>query len=177
MRESPAACAMLGLRLTTVKLAVFSLSAGIAGVGGALLAGLSTQVAPDQFSFFQSLPLLLLIMAGGVGMVSGAFFGAVALGLFSTLGTMSSLFNRGSSLLPGLVGIGLGEQPNGVAADIGAGLAGLLRRRGAPLPGPDGSAGIAVPGEKEVLWEWAGLDGGISAEEQQQLDDALGLKV
>jgi branched-chain amino acid transport system permease protein len=175
MRESPAACAMLGLRLTTVKLGVFALSAGIAGVGGALLAGLSTQVAPDAFSFFQSLPLLLLVMAGGVGMVSGAFFGAVALGLFSTLGSMSALFNRGSQLLPGLVGIGLGEQPNGVAADIGAGLS-QLGKRGRGRPAPD--AGVAAePNEREIAWEWAGIDEPLSAHEQQVLDDALGLKV
>jgi branched-chain amino acid transport system permease protein len=177
MRESPAACAMLGLRLTTVKLAVFSLSAGIAGVGGALLAGLSTQVAPDQFSFFQSLPLLLLMMAGGVGMVSGAFFGALALGLFSTLGTMSSLFSRGSSLLPGLVGIGLGSQPNGVASDIGAGLSALVRRRGAQVPAVETDVVTEGWDEQCIEWEFLGMDGRISRREQQILDDSLGLKV
>jgi branched-chain amino acid transport system permease protein len=169
MRESPAACAMLGLRLTTVKLGVFSLSAGIAGVGGALLAGLSTQFAPDQFSFFQNLPLLLLIMAGGVAMVSGAFFGAVALGLFSALGSMSTLFNRASSVLPGLVGIGLGEQPNGVVADIAAGLSKLGRRGGTP-------SAPAAEVEAEPVWEWAGLDGPLTVREQALLDDALGVE-
>jgi branched-chain amino acid transport system permease protein len=171
MRESPAACAMLGLRLATVKLAVFSLSAGIAGLGGAMLAGLSTQFAPDQFSFFQSLPLLLLIMAGGVAMVSGAFFGAVALGLFSALGSMSTLFNRAASVLPGLVGIGLGEQPNGVVADIAAGLSKLGRRGGGRAGGvPEPAA------EAEPVWEWAGLDGPLTDREQALLDDALGVK-
>jgi hypothetical protein len=150
---------------------VFSLSAGIAGIGGALLAGLSTQFAPDQFSFFQNLPLVLLIMAGGVAMVSGAFFGAVALGLFSALGSMSTLFNRASSLLPGLVGIGLGEQPNGVVADIGAGLT-KLTRRGGKASKPAGSAAV----EAEPVWEWAGLDGPLTAREQALLDDALGVE-
>jgi branched-chain amino acid transport system permease protein len=175
MRESPAAAAMLGLRLTTVKLSVFSLSAGIAGIGGALLAGLATQFTPDSFSFFQNLPLLLLMMAGGVAMVSGAFFGAVALGLFSTVGSISSLFNRVSALLPGLVGIGLGEQPNGVVADIAGGLSKLSRRGSkgaarAPLPNP------ATVDARAVAWEWAGWDGPLSPAEQQQLDLALGLK-
>jgi branched-chain amino acid transport system permease protein len=92
---------------------------------GALLAGLSTQFTPDAFAFFQNLPLLLLMMAGGVAMVSGAFFGAMALGVFSAVGSVSTLFNRATSLLPGLVGVGLGEQPNGVVADIAAGLSKL----------------------------------------------------
>lgn len=176
MRESPAACAMLGLRLTTVKLAVFALSAGIAGVGGVLLAGLSTQVAPDTYSFFQSLPLLLLIMAGGVAMVSGAFFGAIALGLFSAIGAASTLFNRVSTVLPGLVGIGLGQQPNGVAADIGAGLAGLVTRRGRTPEAAVGDGGIAPDAEVgDVQWEWAGLDTPLTEQEISMLDAELGL--
>ncbi|HLY33358.1 MAG TPA: ABC transporter permease [Jatrophihabitantaceae bacterium] len=169
MRESPAAASMLGLRLTTVKLGVFSLSAGIAGVGGALLAGLATQFTPDAFSFFQNLPLLLLMMAGGVAMVGGAFFGAVALGLFSSLGSVSSLFNRISALLPGLVGIGLGEQPNGVVADIAGGLS-KLTRRGRTTSAPVGAAPAAAA---DVAWEWAGIDTPLTASQQQQLDLAL----
>jgi branched-chain amino acid transport system permease protein len=168
MRESPAAAAMLGLRLTSAKLGVFSLSAGIAGVGGALLAGLATQFTPDTFSFFQNLPLLLLMMAGGVAMVSGAFFGAIALGLFSAVASTSTLFNRISGLLPGLVGIGLGEQPNGVVADIAAGLSRLVGHRGASAP---------VKIEKaETVWEFAGLDGGLTQDEQRELDAALGVE-
>jgi branched-chain amino acid transport system permease protein len=189
MRESPAACAMLGLRLTTVKLAVFALSAGIAGIGGVVLAGLSNQVAPDSYSFFQSLPLLLLIMAGGVGLVSGAFFGAVALGLFSALGAQSQLFSRISQLLPGLVGIGLGQQPNGVAADIGAGLSGLVKKRfgrtadetDAATAALHAAAGVDADGVApdsmvtDVRWEWAGLDGPLTPRELQLLDTGLGI--
>jgi branched-chain amino acid transport system permease protein len=166
---------MLGLRLTTVKLAVFALSAGIAGVGGVFLAGLSTQVAPDTYSFFQSLPLLLLIMAGGVAMVSGAFFGAIALGLFSAIGAASTLFNRISTVLPGLVGIGLGQQPNGVAADIGAGLAGLVTRRG--RRDADVGDGDVAPDTEvgDVQWEWVGLDAPLTEQEISLLDTGLGL--
>ena len=174
MRESPAAAAMLGLRLTGLKLSVFSLSAGIAGVGGALLAGLATQFTPDAFSFFQNLPLLLLMMAGGVAMVSGAFFGAVALGLFSALGSVSTLFNRISALLPGMVGIGLGEQPNGVVADIAGGLSNLSRR-GQPARSAAAPVGAASIDPTAVAWEWAGIDAPLSMTEQRQLDVALGL--
>jgi branched-chain amino acid transport system permease protein len=177
MRESPAACAMLGLRLTTVKLAVFSLSAGMAGIGGALLGGLSTQVAPASFSFFQSLPLLLLMMAGGVGMVSGAFFGAVALGVFSALGAVSTLVNRISGLLPGLVGIGLGQQPNGVAADIGAGLSGAFNSRGGDGDATPAEVAPVVEDESTVQWEWAGIDRPLTDRQVAALDASLGVTV
>jgi len=171
---------MLGLRLTTVKLAVFALCAGIAGIGGVLIAGLSTQVTPDAFSFFQSLPLLLLIMAGGVGMVSGALFGAATLGLFGALGQASLMFSRISGLLPGLVGIGLGQQPNGVAADIASGLRGLsLRRSGASGAISDNNAGqLAVSDPVDawaVAWEWEGLDGPLTRAQSDMLDRGLGI--
>jgi branched-chain amino acid transport system permease protein len=178
MRESPAACAMLGLRLTTVKLTVFSLSAGIAGIGGVLIAGLSTQATPDAFSFFQSLPLLLLVMAGGVGMVSGALFGAVALGLFGALGQASNTFNRVSGLLPGLVGIGLGQQPNGVAADIAMGLRARQAKMVAARNGTTVPVEAPEPGQGDprlVQWEWAGIDAPLTSDEVDQLDRGLGI--
>jgi branched-chain amino acid transport system permease protein len=131
MRESQAGSETLGMRTTALKLGVFTLSAGIAGVGGVLLAGVYTQVTPTQFSFLTSLPLLLLIMAGGAGTVGGATFGALALGVFGYIGTISTFIYQISQLLPGLVGVGLGKQPNGVAADISASLGKLAAR----LPG------------------------------------------
>ena len=142
MRESQAGSETLGMRTTALKLGVFTLSAGIAGIGGVLLAGVYTQVTSTQFSFLQSLPLLLLIMAGGAATVGGATFGALALGLFGFLGTISQLVYQISQLLPGLVGIGLGKQPNGVAADISASLARLAER----LPGhPAGWLRLSSP--------------------------------
>src|SRR5688572_28823104 len=42
MRDSPIACATLGLSLTRAKLGVFMIAAGMAGIGGALFGGLKT---------------------------------------------------------------------------------------------------------------------------------------
>jgi branched-chain amino acid transport system permease protein len=135
MRESQAGSETLGMRTTTLKLGVFTLSAGIAGIGGVLLAGVQTQVTPTQFSFLESLPLLLLIMAGGAATVGGATFGALALGVFGYIGTISTLIYQIAQLLPGLVGVGLGKQPNGVSADISASLAKLAGRLPGDIPG------------------------------------------
>ena len=48
MKASPAACVTLGLNLTRTKLQVFALSAGIAGLGGALLGAQSNSVSPGH---------------------------------------------------------------------------------------------------------------------------------
>jgi branched-chain amino acid transport system permease protein len=145
MRESQAGSETLGMRTTALKLGVFTLSAGIAGVGGVLLAGVYTQVTPTQFSFLESLPLLLLIMAGGAAAVGGATFGALALGVFGYIGTISTVVYQIAQLLPGLVGVGLGKQPNGVSADISASLSKLVGRLPGDLAGRLRLASVTAP--------------------------------
>jgi branched-chain amino acid transport system permease protein len=46
------------------------------GIGGALSAIAVQFVAPDSFTMFLSISLLVGIVVGGVGTISGAFYGA-----------------------------------------------------------------------------------------------------
>ena len=64
MKDSEAACATLGMNLTLTKLAVFSLSAAIAGVGGALYGGMLQSINPENFSFINGLPIFMLTARG-----------------------------------------------------------------------------------------------------------------
>jgi branched-chain amino acid transport system permease protein len=133
MKDSPAACATLGMGIATTKLGVFAFSAAIAGVGGAVYAGALGTMSGDRFTFFASLPLLLLAVVGGIGSVGGAVFaGLVLYGIPLVTGTWSdldiplrSLPGLGDvgallALTPGLMGIGLGRNPNGVVRDVAA---------------------------------------------------------
>ncbi|MBK9178622.1 MAG: ABC transporter permease [Acidimicrobiales bacterium] len=116
VQDSPAACATLGLRLTLTKLGVFALSAGIAGVGGALLGGLAGSVSAQTFGFFESLPVLLMTAVGGIGAVSGALVGGLGLVVFSLFGRLSGAFDPLVVLLPGVAAAGLARDPRGVVA-------------------------------------------------------------
>ncbi|MCZ7631163.1 MAG: ABC transporter permease [Microthrixaceae bacterium] len=78
MRDSPVACATLGLNLMSTKVGVFALSAAIAGAGGAL-AGRTFVV--DDFGLDQSLPITMLAVVGGIGSVGGALLGGLLLGV------------------------------------------------------------------------------------------------
>jgi branched-chain amino acid transport system permease protein len=131
LKDSPAACATLGLNLTATKLGVFALSAAMAGVGGAVYAGSLGTVSPERFSFFESLPLLLLAVVGGIGSAGGAVFaGLVLFGIPIVASTWGTIDIAVQSLpgvrdlsdvlkvLPGLMGIGLGRNPNGVVPDL-----------------------------------------------------------
>jgi branched-chain amino acid transport system permease protein len=130
MKDSPAACATLGMNLTLTKMQVFALSAGIAGVGGALLAGLQNGASVSQFDALQSLPILLMAAAGGIALVSGALAGGVFYASFPIIAdAIPSLANL-LQVAPGLVGISLGRNPNGAVNDVVARVRGMRARLG-----------------------------------------------
>ncbi|MEY2434638.1 MAG: hypothetical protein QOC92_4363, partial [Acidimicrobiaceae bacterium] len=129
MKDSPAACATLGLNLTTTKLLVFSLSAAMAGVGGAIYGGASGTVSADRFSFFESLPVLLLAVVGGIGSPGGAMFAGLVLYGIPIAAASADWFANPGRVLPGMMGIGLGQNPNGVVPDLAARFEPLRRSR------------------------------------------------
>ena len=130
MKDSPVACATLGLNLTSTKVGVFALSAAIAGAGGAL-AG-RTFIA-DDFSLPASLPVTMLAVVGGIGSVAGAFVGGLLLGAIPIASTFFAanaigIFRFVSlpmtdvlAFTPGLMGISLGREPDGAAPQMAAG--------------------------------------------------------
>ena len=69
LRDSEAAYAMLGGNLLLAKVAVFALSAGIAGLGGALYAMQQQSITAVQFSFQAGLPIFLLAVVSGLASV------------------------------------------------------------------------------------------------------------
>ena len=85
VRDSPVAASMLGLNLVATKTAVFALSAGMAGVAGALYGGLRSTVSPNDFIFLQSLFVFLVASFGGLTTVIGALFGGAFLALVPEL--------------------------------------------------------------------------------------------
>jgi branched-chain amino acid transport system permease protein len=136
MKDSPAACATLGLNLTRTKLAVFTISAAMAGVGGALYGGALRVADAQVFSFFNGLPILLIMVVAGIATVGGA----MACGIILGAPLLANLFPGLSQLqlvLSGLAGIGMAKNPNGFVLD--------LRRRWDELQNrPVVAAGVAA---------------------------------
>jgi len=118
MKDSEAACATIGMNLRGTRLAVFAISAGMAGLGGALYGGLKGSASPGQFDFVSGLPLFMLVVVGGVGAVGGALFAGITLGSFSLIpaifDTMEKFLTNVFGVLPGTLGITMGRNPNGV---------------------------------------------------------------
>jgi branched-chain amino acid transport system permease protein len=149
MGDSPTGSATIGVGLATTKLSVFAVSAGIAGLGGALLGGQQHAIGNNDFGLVLGLTLLLMAVIWGVRTISGVLLAGVLLEAGPLL--QDALGNRAGviSLLVGLGAVGLGKQQNGV---VGSVLEAVRRRWAAP--GPDDVDAPLV--QEEVLVGAAG---------------------
>ncbi|MEO8523529.1 MAG: branched-chain amino acid ABC transporter permease [Caldimonas sp.] len=77
IRDQPIAAQAMGVNTAMVKSMTFGVSAMYTGVAGALGAIAIQFVAPDSFTIFLSITLLVGVVIGGLASISGAFFGAV----------------------------------------------------------------------------------------------------
>jgi branched-chain amino acid transport system permease protein len=115
MRDSQAACGTLGLDLRWMRIGLFAASAGIAGLGGALYAGLRGTTVAADFMYFQSLLLLAMAVIWGVTSVTGAVLGGA---FMMYLPVAQSDHPSIAGLLFVLLGVGaviVGRDPNGLA--------------------------------------------------------------
>ncbi len=178
MKDSPAACATLGLNLTVTKLQVFVLSAGIAGIGGAMLGGLQNSASITQYDTLQSLPILLMAMAGGIAMVSGAFLGGMLFASFPVIAEAIPSLANFLAIAPGLIGISLGRNPNGAMNEIitrGNAAIASVRGAGSHPAGDHEPRRPLVPGGRTFDVEMLGIDRAFTADDVRQIDRALDL--
>ncbi|MDX6266457.1 MAG: branched-chain amino acid transport system permease protein livM [Frankiales bacterium] len=139
-RDSQAACATLGFSTTLTRIAVFGVSAGLAGVAGVFYGGMRASVGTTDFFFFKSLPLLLFAAVFGVTSITGVLAGGLVYGL---IGYQSATISNLASVVL-LIGILLlGGNPNGLVGllfDLRTRLFGRATAPGAPVedaPVPD----------------------------------------
>ncbi|MEZ5615434.1 MAG: branched-chain amino acid ABC transporter permease [Rhodocyclaceae bacterium] len=76
IRDSEISAQSMGINLAYYKTTAFALSAAITGIAGALYAHKLRFLSPEQFTFLQSIELLIILVVGGVGSIYGAIFGA-----------------------------------------------------------------------------------------------------
>lgn len=118
MRDSPAACGTLGLDMRWFRVALFGLSAGLAGLAGGLFAGLRGTIGAADFQYFNSLPLLLLAVVCGVTSVTGATLGGVGLMLLPVLQSSRPELAGLVFAVLGFGAVALGRDPNGLANQL-----------------------------------------------------------
>jgi len=79
IREDEVAAAAMGINTVTTKLLAFGIGASFSGFAGAYYAGNVALVSPDNFLFIVSITVLVMVVLGGMGNISGAIVGALVL--------------------------------------------------------------------------------------------------
>jgi branched-chain amino acid transport system permease protein len=148
MKDSPAACATIGLDLTLTKLGVFALSAAMAGVAGALYGGTQGIVGSTDFYYVQSLVLILMAYVGGINTVSGALIGGLLLGAAYPILTphLPHSLQQLSYLGTGAGAITIARYPNGIVGQVSANIERIRARvAGRATEAPVRGGQVAAP--------------------------------
>jgi len=78
IRDNEIAAESMGIDIFRMKLLAFVISAFFAGVGGALLGHHLTTIDPKQFQFLKTFDVLLIVVLGGIGSISGSIISAIS---------------------------------------------------------------------------------------------------
>jgi branched-chain amino acid transport system permease protein len=74
----------MGINATRYKVTAFTIGAFCAGIAGALYAGYFYFLKPSTFGFLKSIDILVIVVLGGMGSLSGSVLAAILLALIST---------------------------------------------------------------------------------------------
>lgn len=85
IREDEIATMAMGKDVDRHKLIVFVAGAFFAGIAGGLYAHYITFIDPSSFTVMESIAILLMVVFGGIGSLSGSFIGASILVIFPEL--------------------------------------------------------------------------------------------
>jgi branched-chain amino acid transport system permease protein len=77
IREDEIAAEAMATPTTRLKVLAFSLSAASAGIAGGLFAYMQSGIRPEDFRFDKSIDMVVMIIIGGLGSISGAIVGGV----------------------------------------------------------------------------------------------------
>jgi len=108
IRDNDLAAEVMGIHLTAYKLLAFFIGCAFAGIGGALAAHARGVITPDSYTLIQSFWYLGYIIIGGLGTITGVFFGVIFVsalnnGLAMFLSSLSTIFPGAGSLLAPLM--------------------------------------------------------------------------
>ena len=106
IRDNEIAARVMGINVFRYKVLSFCLSAFFAGVGGALLGTHLSTIDPKMFNFLLTFNVLMFVVAGGLGSLTGSLLGATVITiLLEWLRAIEEPMNLGFIELPGIPGM------------------------------------------------------------------------
>jgi len=102
MRDDEECFASLGRNAMAIKITIFAVGSGLAGLAGALYAHYFQFLSPEQFGIIQSALILTMVVVGGMGTTAGPVVGAL---LLTALPQVITFLNLPPSIMAPLQGM------------------------------------------------------------------------
>ena len=104
IREDEVAAAAMGINTVTTKLLAFAIGASFSGFAGAYYGASFDLVSPDDFLFVVSITVLVMVVLGGMGNISGVIVGALV--IYFILNTLLPSLASNAESLANSIGLG-----------------------------------------------------------------------
>ena len=85
IREDEIAAESMGINTTKYKVMAFAIGAFFAGIGGALYSSYFYFISPTIFGFQKSIDILVIVVFGGMGSITGSVIAAMLLAVITTM--------------------------------------------------------------------------------------------
>ena len=106
IREDEVAAEAMGINLFYHKVLSFAIGAFFAGIAGALLGSLVMTIDPNTFSFFMTFQIIIIVIVGGIGSISGTVISATIFAiLMEVLRSVESPMRLFGLNIPGIPGM------------------------------------------------------------------------
>ena len=106
IRDNEIAAKVMGINVFYYKVLSFCLGAFFAGIGGALLGSHLSTIDPKMFSFLLTFNILMFVVAGGLGSLTGSILGAAIITVsLEWMRILEEPMNFGFIEIPGIPGM------------------------------------------------------------------------
>ena len=106
IRDNEIAAESMGINVFGTKVLSFAISSGLAAIAGGLLAHHLTTIDPKQFIFLKTFDILLIVVLGGVGSITGSVISAIVVTVaMEALRFMDGPLNLGFMVTAGTPGL------------------------------------------------------------------------
>ncbi|HEX9545099.1 MAG TPA: branched-chain amino acid ABC transporter permease, partial [Pyrinomonadaceae bacterium] len=102
IREDELAAENMGINTTRYKVLAFVISSALAGMAGVLAGHYLSFLSTNDFQFIRSFEIIIMIVLGGLGSLTGAILGAIVITFLPEL--LRTLGTRLESLLSSIIG-------------------------------------------------------------------------
>jgi branched-chain amino acid transport system permease protein len=85
IREDELAAEAMGINTTRYKVIAFVISSALAGMAGVLFGHYTSFLSTNDFQFIRSFEIIIMIVLGGMGSLTGAVFGAIVITIMPEL--------------------------------------------------------------------------------------------